>query len=133
MVLHPGGRCRYTCVTVTLRPAVKRCEWCGSEFVVPQRIGRPPKYCRRSHRQRHYEARRRGAGRGLGSDELLLSRADYQRLRDEIYRLQVACEDAANDLRGSPTKAELESVIAEVTGVARAVVEAVVEPLATGS
>jgi hypothetical protein len=35
-----------------------RCAWCKKRFTVDIK-GRPPKYCRRAHRQRMYEAIRR--------------------------------------------------------------------------
>jgi len=35
---------------------VGRCEWCGTEFVAANERGPVPKFCRRSHRQRAYEA-----------------------------------------------------------------------------
>jgi hypothetical protein len=131
-VLFSRAPPRYSYVTVTLSPRVSRCEWCGEEFTLPAGPGRPPKYCRRSHRQRHYEARRLGSRRGLTEDEVILGRADYERLRDEIYRLEAACQDAATDRAGSPTKADLLTVIDDLTAVGDAVVRAVVEPLATG-
>ncbi|WP_331722214.1 hypothetical protein [Kitasatospora sp. NBC_00315] len=34
-----------------------RCEWCGWPFRPPKATGRKPRYCRRSCRQRAYEAR----------------------------------------------------------------------------
>ena len=34
------------------------CEWCLEEFDAPHRHGPKPKFCRPSHRQRAYEARR---------------------------------------------------------------------------
>lgn len=34
------------------------CKWCGETFTVPSGPGPTPKYCRPSHRQRAYEARR---------------------------------------------------------------------------
>ncbi len=43
----------------TVRTAT--CEWCEQSFDTPVRPGRPPSYCRRSHRQRAYEARRDAA------------------------------------------------------------------------
>lgn len=43
----------------TVRTAT--CEWCEQSFDTPVRRGRPPSYCRRSHRQRAYEARRNAA------------------------------------------------------------------------
>jgi len=33
------------------------CEWCGRSFRPPKVLGRRPQYCRRSCRQRVYEAR----------------------------------------------------------------------------
>ncbi len=34
-----------------------RCEWCGV-LIIPQAMGRRPKYCKHAHRQRAYEQRR---------------------------------------------------------------------------
>ena len=36
------------------------CLYCRSPFERKPGPGRPPKFCSRSHRQRHYESRRRG-------------------------------------------------------------------------
>jgi len=48
------------------------CEWCGESFTPPVRRGPAPRYCRPSHRQRAYEARRYGQpslpGFELGGD-----------------------------------------------------------------
>ncbi len=38
------------------RRVKRRCAWCKRTFTV-EVTGRPPKYCRRAHRQRMYEAR----------------------------------------------------------------------------
>jgi hypothetical protein len=42
------------------RPASRSCSWCGREFR-PSGVGRIPTYCRRSCRQRAYEARQEAA------------------------------------------------------------------------
>lgn len=34
---------------------MRECDYCGAEFEATIRRGTPPKYCRRSHRQRAYE------------------------------------------------------------------------------
>ncbi|MET9618895.1 hypothetical protein [Kitasatospora indigofera] len=41
----------------TLLDGQLRCEWCGWPFSPPKATGRKPRYCRRSCRQRAYEAR----------------------------------------------------------------------------
>ena len=117
---------------MTQRARTKRCEWCGAEFAVGGRTGRPPKYCRRSHRQRHYEARRLGSGRGLSADEVLLALSDYERLRDAIYVLEAAIEDVAIDLRGAPTKAEYAAAVMHLRMSAAEAVEASPVPSAIG-
>ena len=45
-----------------------RCEWCGGEFHANAGPGRPARYCRRSHRQRAYEARQLAGERGISPD-----------------------------------------------------------------
>jgi len=93
---------RSTIVTVT-ELAAKRCKWCGVAFPVPAGPGRKPDYCRRSHRQRHYEARTLAERRGLAANEALVERSAIQRLNDRLYVLEAACEDVIADLESEVT------------------------------
>jgi hypothetical protein len=72
--------------------------WCGRRFVVRGGAGRPRRYCRQSCRQRDYEARRRSAELGLSEGELVVTRAELESVRDRLYVLQCAVEDAERDL-----------------------------------
>jgi hypothetical protein len=60
--------------------------------------GRPRQFCKRSCRQRDYEARRRAAERGLDEDELIITRAELNELRDRLYVLAKTLEDVEADL-----------------------------------
>lgn len=60
--------------------------------------GRPAKYCRRSHRQRAYEARRRAARASLSDGQVVVAHADLDRLHDRLYALETALDDVAADL-----------------------------------
>ncbi len=64
--------------------------------------GRPRRFCKRSHRQRHYEARRLAAAQGIAADEVLLSREVFDAWRDRLALLESAIEDAEQDLGSSP-------------------------------
>lgn len=80
-----------------------RCRWCHRP--VPERAvpsGRPRLYCRRSCRQRDYEARRRAAELGLGESELVVARSELEELRDSLYVLACAVEDVEKDLAEAP-------------------------------
>lgn len=83
-----------------------RCRWCGRRFQRSAGPGRPREFCRRSCRQRDYEARRRAQELGLSESELVMTRAELDRLHDLLYVLEAAVEDVERDLRGSPTKRE---------------------------
>lgn len=112
---------------------MRTCDWCGAEFVAAGGPGRPARYCRRSHRQRAYEARRLAGERGIRSDEVLISRRTWEHLRDALYRLETAAEDVAMDLMaGRPTKAEYVDALAHLTAAIRDLQEVAVEPLAIG-
>lgn len=84
-------------VTVT-KSSGRRCKWCGVQFDPPKGPGRIPEFCRRSHRQRHYEARVMAERRGLATGEALVDRMSLQRLNDRLYVLEAACEDVIADL-----------------------------------
>lgn len=107
------------------------CLWCGESFPRTAGPGRPRQYCRRSHRQRHYEARRLGERRQIQPDEVLVSRRVWEQLRDALYRLQTATEDVAMDIvAGKPTKQEYVEALAHMTEAVRQLQEVSVEPLA---
>lgn len=89
----------------------RRCAWCGGSFAVAAGPGRPPKYCRRSHRQRAYESKRIAAERGLAEDEVLLTMDNWTRVRDALYIAEAAARDAENDLGDEPTTAELVAIV----------------------
>jgi len=46
------------------------CMYCGAEFTPKNTVGRPPKYCKRSCRQRRYEEARRSLPVGWKTDFL---------------------------------------------------------------
>jgi hypothetical protein len=93
--------------------------------------GRPARYCRRSHRQRAYEARREAQRRGLGPDEVLLNRYTWERLRDALFRLEAAAHDVALDLAaGRATKADYVDALGHLTAAVRDLQEVAVEPTA---
>ncbi|MDZ7676400.1 MAG: hypothetical protein U5K30_15195 [Acidimicrobiales bacterium] len=89
----------------------KRCRWCARRFEIAPGPGRPKEFCRRSCRQRDYEARQRAAEIGLSEDELILTRQAIDDLRDRLYVLEAAVEDVERDLAGSPTKADLRDAV----------------------
>ena len=80
----------------------RRCRWCGRTFAVPSGRGRPRLYCRRSCRQRDYEARTRSKELGLGDAELVVARRRLDDLHDGIAMLEAAIQDVDNDLAAAP-------------------------------
>lgn len=81
---------------------LRRCPWCAEIVPTAGGPGRPRRFCRRSHRQRHYEARRLAAAQGIAADEVLLSREVFDAWRDQIALLASAVEDADQDLGEAP-------------------------------
>ncbi len=61
-------------------------------------IGRPRKFCRRSCRQRAYEARRRGAELGLGDEDLIVTRNELFDVRDRLVEITDAMREANDSL-----------------------------------
>jgi hypothetical protein len=92
----------------------RRCGWCRR--VLPQQgsVGRPRLYCGQACRQRAYEQRTATAKAGLSGDVVLVTRAELDGLQDRLYQLRCALEDVQTLLAERPTKAELESSLAEV-------------------
>ena len=80
------------------REGERRCRWCARPFTVAPGPGRPREYCRRSCRQRDYEARRQAVDLGLGDARLVVARAELDALHDRLYELEAAIEDVDRDL-----------------------------------
>lgn len=57
-------------------------------------MGRPALYCRRSCRQRAFEARRRGQDLGASDDELVIARNELDDVNDRLFEITVAARDA---------------------------------------
>lgn len=97
----------------------RRCRWCARPFTVEPGPGRPREFCRRSCRQRDYEARRRAAEVGLSEHELVLTRQAMEELRDRLYVLEAAVEDVERDLAGTPSEADYRDAVAWLLDAAR--------------
>lgn len=109
-----------------------RCNWCGTAFTVEAKPGRPPKYCRPSHRQRHYEARREAALRGLEPGDVLLTDSQFELWNDQRYVLETLVEDAEADLPNISDAEELTMMLRHLTKAIRGVLTAFPEPSVRG-
>lgn len=75
-----------------------RCRWCGRPLPDRAGRGRPRRFCRQACRQREYISRLRAAEAGLSEQELVVARAELDDLRDRLYVLECAVDDARRDL-----------------------------------
>ena len=95
-------------------------------------VGRPRRYCRRSHRQRAFEARRAGAARGLGAGEAIVPAASLEALRDARYLLETALDDVAGDLAAGSGADELRVAYDTVVAAAAEILRIPLDPEAVG-
>ncbi|MDZ4826183.1 MAG: hypothetical protein SGJ13_06920 [Actinomycetota bacterium] len=99
----------------------EQCEWCGRPFDKAEGPGRPRRYCRRSCRQRDYEARSRAAELGLNEGELVVTREELEGLRDRIFVLRCVLEDTERELAEcADDPNELQRVFDDLLEAARA-------------
>ena len=100
----------------------KRCRWCGRSIERRPGPGRPAEYCRPSHRQRDYAARRRASELGLSETDLIIARQVINRLQDQIYLLECAVEDVERDVKEDDGVAALRKALAWLLEAARPLV-----------
>ncbi len=86
--------------------------------------GRPRRFCKRSCRQRDFEARQRALAHGVDETDILLARSEVNRLKDEIFVLSCAVEDARRDLVDASTVPEYADIVASLLHAAKSVVAA---------
>ncbi len=113
-------------------PIRKRCAWCGTFFEYKRKPGRPPLYCKPSHRQRQHEARREGARAGIPPGQLLLSARVYADFRDALYRLEAAAEDAISDCEDLEASPRILHLVEGLAKVVSSTVTQLPEPSAEG-
>jgi endogenous inhibitor of DNA gyrase (YacG/DUF329 family) len=94
--------------------ATRRCRWCRR--VLPERSGpgRPKEFCSQRCRQWDWVSRQRARELELSDGELVVARAELDRLRDDLDVLARAVNDAERDLAASstePTVAELSTIL----------------------
>jgi hypothetical protein len=102
--------------------AVRRCRWCRR--VLPDRTGpgRPKEFCSQRCRQWDWVSRQRAQELAMSDGELVIARAELDRLHDDLYVLACAVEDAERDLAASgnkPTVAELRTTLDWLLSAAR--------------
>lgn len=88
----------YVTVTYSATYSKDACRWCGGEIPGAPGPGRPRRYCRRSHRQRPFEARRAARRLQLDDEEVLLSRRNWETLRQALGRLSALSAVIAADI-----------------------------------
>lgn len=100
------------------RRRVASCAWCGRE-VVSEGPGRNRKYCRRSCRQRAYEARQTLAGTGLPADAVILTGPEAESLAERLFLMRCAAEDVATAVAEDAAPGELGELCRALLGAAR--------------
>lgn len=86
-----------------------------------QRTGRPRQFCSQACRQWHWVGRQRAAELSLREDELIVTTAELDALRDDLFVLACAVDDTERDLaaRGEPTARELGELLEWLLDAAR--------------
>lgn len=107
-----------------------QCAWCRLP-VHRASTGRPRKYCSQACRQWDWVTRQRSAELRLSEEELVVTRAALDDLKDRIYVLSCAVEDVEDDLRPDvdPTMRDFRKALEWLLEAARPLVR---EPLFTG-
>ena len=98
---------------------IASCAWCRRPVTPTEGRGRPRRFCKRSCRQRDFEARQRSARHGVDESELIIARRDVDRLHDEIFVLSCAVTDAEADLRDAESVADLRLIVTSLLAAAR--------------
>lgn len=112
--------------------SIVRCAWCGERMAQTATRGRPRRYCRRSHRQRHYEARREAERRDLDPGTAVYRQDDVGRVRDAIYVLEAALADARMDVADSGTLDAYPDAFASLGAAIESLARVRWEPTAAG-
>ena len=103
-----------------------KCMWCRQPMPPGASSGRPRKFCSQACRQWDWVARQRAEELKLSEDELVIQRAELDRLRDQIFVLKCAIDDVEGDLdpQGDPTTRDFKAALRWILDAARPLVSA---------
>lgn len=76
----------------------RRCRWCRITLAESSGPGRPREFCSQRCRQWDWVSRQRAEELRLSEDELVIARGELDDLKDRLYVLQCAVDDARRDL-----------------------------------
>lgn len=99
-----------------------RCRWCRRVLPARSGPGRPKEFCSQRCRQWDWVGRQRAQELALSDGELVIARAELDRLHDDLYVLACAVEDAERDLAAlgdQPTVADLRTTLDWLLSAAR--------------
>lgn len=90
-----------------------RCRWCRRVLPPAARTGRKRAYCRQACRQWDWVARQRARELAISETDLVVARSELDSLRDDLYVLACAVDDARRDLAapGKRTERELRELV----------------------
>ncbi len=100
----------------------RRCRWCRRALPERNGRGRPKEFCSQRCRQWDWVAKQRARELDLSEGELVVARSTLDDLRDELYVLACAVDDAERDIAALPTRptaSELRDILDWVMAAAR--------------
>lgn len=107
------------------RESHAKCLWCRIPIAAAEGAGRPRRFCSQACRQWDWVTKQRSKELDLSEQELVITRAELDDLRDRIYVLACAIEDVQDDVRPDidPTTRDYRSALEWILEAARPVVD----------
>ena len=102
-----------------------KCRWCRHPLPPISGAGRRREFCSQSCRQWDWVSRQRASELALSEDELVITRTERDKLRDQIFVLRCAVQDVEQDLDPSidPTTRDYKAALSWLLDAARPLVQ----------
>ena len=102
-----------------------KCRWCRHPLPATTGAGRRREFCSQSCRQWDWVSRQRASELALSEDELVITRTERDKLRDQIFVLRCAVEDVEQDLDPSidPTTRDYKAALSWLLDAAKPLVQ----------
>jgi len=102
-----------------------KCRWCRNPLPATSGAGRRREFCSQGCRQWDWVSRQRASELALSEDELVITRTERDKLRDQIFVLRCAVQDVEQDLDPSidPTTRDFKAALSWLLDAARPLVQ----------